>query len=364
MTKARGLFEKIPGSGIWWIRYTDGAARYRRELAGSFSQAKKLLDKRRGEALQRKKFPETLRRRVVTFGELLDDTKAYIEQRYAKPKHDIGRLEIIRGWFGTQPADSLTLQEIESALERGKQENGWSASSWNHHHTLLSLTFRLAIRAGKVDRNPASGVRRMREDNSRVRFLTMDEETKLLEAVRSNPTWAPHEAELTLALSTGLRRGDMYERLIWENVDLVEKVATIPRSKNGEAVHIALNADAVRALMIFRSRSDGTGRVVRNEAGEPLKYNNFWFVPAVRAAGIKNFRWHDLRHCFASKLRQRGVPLGNIAELLGHKGLSMTRRYAHLSISNLHQAVALLESNSTTVAPEAASQEARVEYVH
>jgi integrase len=181
--------------------------------------------------------------------------------------------------------------------------------------------------------------------------------------IRSNLTWMDHEPELTLSLSTGLRRGDMYERLFWENVNLVEKVATIPRSKNGEAVHIALNADAVRVPIIFRSRSDGTGRVVRNATGDALRYNNFWFVPAVRAAGINNFRWHDCRHTYASRLRQRGVPLGNIAELLGHKGLSMTRRYAHLSISNLHQAVALLESNSTPVAPESATPEARIEYV-
>jgi integrase len=57
------------------------------------------------------------------------------------------------------------------------------------------------------------------------------------------------------------------------------------------------------------------------------------------AAGIKDFRWHDCRHTFASRLRQSGTPLGNIAELLGHKTLAMSRRYAHLSIANLHEAV-------------------------
>ena len=102
---------------------------------------------------------------------------------------------------------------------------------------------------------------------------------------------------------------------------------------------------------IFSARSDGTGRVVRNEAGETLSVNAHWFVPAVRGAGIKDFRWHDCRHTYASRLRQAGVPLGNIAELLGHKGLAMSRRYAHLSISNLHEAVSRI-ANSTPVAPE------------
>jgi integrase len=82
-----------------------------------------------------------------------------------------------------------------------------------------------------------------------------------------------------------------------------------------------------------------------------------------RASGIKPFRWHDCRHTFASRLRQAGVPLGSIAELLGHKGLAMTKRYAHLSISNLHEAVSRI-ANNTTVAPEPVVETAQVAYVH
>jgi integrase len=147
----------------------------------------------------------------------------------------------------------------------------------------------------------------------------------------------------------------MYLDLVWENIDLVNRIARIPRTKNGDPVTIPLNAAALRTLAIFRARADGSGRVVRNIAGETLNTTAHWFVSAARAAGIRNFRWHDLRHTFASRLRQAGLPLGNIAELLGHKGLAMTQRYAHLSITNLHDAVSRLE-RSTTVAPEAQEQ--------
>jgi len=144
-------------------------------------------------------------------------------------------------------------------------------------------------------------------------------------------------------------------------VDLQERVASVPRTKNGESVHVPLNADAVKALLIFRSRGDGRGRVVRNTAGEPLNYATHWFVPAIRAAGISNYTWHDNRHTYASRLRQTGTPLGNIAELLGHKGLAMTRRYAHLSISNLHEAVSRIQTaTDTPVAPDAASENTEV----
>lgn len=197
---------------------------------------------------------------------------------------------------------------------------------------------------------------RQKENNNRVRYLSEDEEKKLREAIRSKPEWAEHEPEVDLALHTGLRRSSMYIGLTWENVDFMGRVAVIPKTKNGEQVVAPLNDVAIRALAIFRARGNGSGRIVRNVKGETLSVNAHWFPAAIRSAGIKDFRWHDLRHCYASRLRQAGVPLGNIAELLGHKGLAMTLRYAHLSIPNLHAAVALL-SRSTTLAPAEKTEE-------
>ncbi|GAC1676154.1 MAG: hypothetical protein PVS2B2_11670 [Candidatus Acidiferrum sp.] len=118
----------------------------------------------------------------------------------------------------------------------------------------------------------------------------------------------------------------------------------------------------MRALVTFKTRGGATGRVVRNAAGETLTVNAHWFPDALRAAGIANFRWHDLRHTFASRLRQSGAPLGHIAELMGHKGLSMTRRYAHLSIANLHEAVSRI-STDTPIAPELINKTGTVSYV-
>ena len=255
-------------------------------------------------------------------------------------------------------------REIRTVLDRSAREGKWSNSSCNHHHTIISLIYRLGIENGKVSQNPANGVRRRAENNSRVRFLTPEEEAKLRTVIRSNDAWLEHEAELTLALNTGLRRRSMYIDLVWEHIDLNGRLATVPRTKNGDAVHVPLNADAIRALMIFRSRGDGTGRVVRNSAGEPLNYPTHWFVPAVRAAGISNYKWHDNRHTYASRLRQTGTPLGNIAELLGHKGLAMSKRYAHLSISNLREAVSRIETpTATTTATEPAAEQVASAYL-
>jgi len=99
---------------------------------------------------------------------------------------------------------------------------------------------------------------------------------------------------------------------------------------------------------------------VRNAAGETLTVNAHWFPHALRAAGIKDFRWHDCRHTFASRLRQSGTRLGNIAELLVHKTLVMSRR--HLSIANLHEAVSRI-ATGTTIAPGHVAEAPNVAYV-
>jgi len=100
----------------------------------------------------------------------------------------------------------------------------------------------------------------------------------------------------------------MYLDLVWENVDMANRTARIPRTKNGDPVTIPLNDRALRTLAIFRARGEGAGRVVRNIAGETLNVTAHWFVSAVQAAGITDFRWHALRHTFACRLRQAGCP--------------------------------------------------------
>jgi integrase len=362
--EVRGVFEKHPGSGMWWIRYVSSDGVYRREKAGTLSQAKNLLTLRRADALRGKKL-KGLRQRTVSFAELADDAIEYVKGKYSRPADDVARLELLKEHFAGA-ADAITPSKIKRVLNALAAEKHWSASSTNHHHNLISVAFRVGIENEKVEQNPARAVRRQKEDTGHVRFLTPDEEKKLRDSIRSKPEWAEHEVELDLALSTGLRRSAMYVGLTWENVDLVAKTLTIPRAdmKNDEGITLPLNPDALRALAIFRLRGNGTGRVVRNAAGETLLVNAHWFVDAVRAAGIPPFRWHDCRHTFASRLRQKGVDLATIAELLGHSpksGFAMTKRYAHLAISNLHAAVSLI-CNSTTVAPDAKSAESEFAY--
>jgi len=346
--KQRGIFEKVPGSGVWWIVYFDQFGKRRREKAGSKSTAIKLYGKRKQQVLEGKKLPELFRKPSVNFGQLIEDALAYSRRNKRSYPTDVPRFASLKEWFGAHPAEELTPKEIESTLARVAEKRKWAPSTFNHFRSLMSLSYRLGILNQKVAINPARSVTHRREDNGRVRFLTMEEEQKLRKVIDAK--WASHLCEFDLAINTGLRKGSQYS-LTWDMVDFKNRMLNIPRTKNEEPIHVPLNEAAVAALRVVHARGDGIGRVFQSaRTGEPLRNGRHWFDDAMLKAGIKNFRWHDLRHTFASRLRMKGAPLEDIADLLGHKSLTMTRRYAHLGPNKLHAVVSLLESSATTTA--------------
>jgi site-specific recombinase XerD len=335
---ARGVFEKFPGSDIWWIRYADAQGRFRREKAGTKGMAIDLYRKRKTEALAGKKLPEKLRRATVTFAEIAKDALAFSEVHKASTSYrcDAGRMEVVLGWFREYPVESITAQDIERRFQ--KQE--WSPATCNRYRALLSLTYRLAIRNGKVKENPARLVPHRLEDNARIRFLSTKEETDLRKAIEIK--CPEHLPEFALALNTGLRLSEQYG-LLWENVSIQLRMLTIPRSKNGSMRHVPLNQAGVQALDQLQRQHYGSGFVCGG-AREPRR----WFEPVLKDAKVANFSWHCLRHTFASRLVMAGVDLRTVQELLGHKTIGMTVRYSHLAPKHTLAAVERLDSATET----------------
>ena len=328
----RGVYEKVPGSGVWWICYFDSQGRKRREVAGTKSNAIDLYRKRKTEALQGKKLPEKLRRATVTFADIAKDALAHSKAHKLDYRHDVGRMETLLAWFREYPAESITAQDIERRFEKEK----WSPATVNRHRALLSLTYRLAIRNGKVKENPARMVQHRLEDNARIRFLATDEETKLRAAIEASCRL--HLPELELSLNTGLRLGEQYT-LRWQDVSLIRRTLTIQRSKNGATRHVPLNKGAVRALEALQARASGSELICGGD-NTPRR----WFDSAVKAAGLHSFTWHCLRHTFASRLVMAGVDIRTVQELLGHKTIAMTVRYSHLAPKHTLAAVERLDA--------------------
>ena len=335
---ARGVFQKVPGSDVWWIRFIDAKGRFRREKAGTKGMAIDLYRKRKVEALEGKKLPERLRRATVTFAEIARDALGYSKVHKAGTSYrcDAGRMEVLLSWFREYPAESITAQDIERQFQKQK----WAPATPNRYRALLSLTYRLAIRNGKAKENPARLVPHRLEDNARIRFLSAVEETALRGAIEAKcPERLP---EFVLALNTGLRLSEQYG-LLWENVSLPLRILTIPRSKNGAMRHVPLNQAAAKALESLRERYPAS-ELVCGGAREPRR----WFEPVLKDAQVSNFSWHCLRHTFASRLVMAGVDIRTVQELLGHKTIGMTVRYSHLAPKHTLAAVERLDAPTET----------------
>lgn len=341
--KLRGIYERDPGSKIWWIRYADSTGRIRREKAGTKGTAIKLYQKRKMEVLQGKKLPENLRAPMASFEELAKDALAYSKAHKRSYGDDEIRMEKLLASFRGRAADSITPQDIERFLSKNSVESGWAPATANRYRALVSLVYRLGMLNEKVKENPAKFVKHRLENNAKIRWLSAAEEVRLRTYL--GETCPEHLPELGLALNTGMRLGEMYS-LTWENVNSARRVLTIPRSKNGEMRHIPLNRAALAELALLRKRCKGAGNVVRDLKGRALASPRFWFEPAISKTKIRSFTWHCLRHTFASRLVMAGIDLRTVQELMGHKSIQMTIRYAHLAPKHTLAAVEVLGTNS------------------
>lgn len=207
-----------------------------------------------------------------------------------------------------------------------------SPASTNRHLAALSHACTVAVKEWQwLDFNPVMRVSKPTEPRGRVRFLDDDERERLLTACRGSSNTDLYPA-VVLALSTGARAQELLG-LRWPQVDLARQVATLHETKNGERRVLPL---AGHALDLLRERAKvrrlDTDLVFPGRTRPPKPVDlRTPFETALKRAGISDFHWHDLRHSAASYLVMGGASLAEIAEVLGHKTLSMVKRYAHLS---------------------------------
>lgn len=204
----------------------------------------------------------------------------------------------------------------------------------NRELALLKHIFSKAVEWGKTKENPARKVKLLKGEVKRVRFLMPDEVQILL----SN---CPDHIKpiVTLAVHTGMRRGELFG-LKWDQVSFEQGIISLFDTKNHERRDIPMDETVKGTLKALDSKSPF---VWCNEEGKRFEDIGRSFETALRRSSIEDFRFHDLRHTFASNLVMAGEDLNTVAELLGHKGLEMTRRYAHLSPKFKKKAVAVLD---------------------
>jgi integrase len=195
----------------------------------------------------------------------------------------------------------------------------------------LSHAYTIAVEEWQwITGNPVRKVRKPKEPRGRVRFLSDDERQRLLATCERSRN--PYLYTLViLALATGARYGELMH-LHWFDVDLGRGTLTFRDTKNGETCTVPLTGYAhVHLQQHAKVRRLDTTLVFPDTTGKRPHYMRDAWKHAVQKATIPNFRFHDLRHTFASYMAMNGASLLEIAEVLGHKTLSMVKRYAHLT---------------------------------
>ncbi len=213
-----------------------------------------------------------------------------------------------------------------------------SAATVNRYLALLSHACTTAVREWEwMESNPLRSVKRLKEPPGRVRYLDDEERDRLFAAVKASDH--PYLNVITLiAMTTGARRGEIFG-LRWRDIDLNARRAVLNKTKNSERRSLALVGQVVDELTKHRKvRSLTNDFLFMPNGGRSFEFRSAW-NKALQDAEITDFRFHDLRHCCASYLAMNGATTTEIAAVLGHKTLTMVKRYSHLTEQHVHSVV-------------------------
>lgn len=308
---------------VWYVDITVGDQPRVRRSSGTTdkAQAQEYHDRLRAQLWRQDRLGE----RPAVSARWEDAASLWLLER-PRQNEDKYRLRWLSKKLGNPPLSMLSVDSLERTLA----PKATSPGSYNRYVGMVSAIMRIAKDRGWVQTAPA--LRRRREPRGRIRWLTRAQ-WRVLQ--RKLPPYLRQMARF--ALCTGLRENNVLN-LAWDQVDLERAVCWIhaDQAKGREAIGIPLNADAMRVLRIQRRLTKGCEWVFPGPRSAPLyKASNKSWYKAVKEAGLKGFRWHDLRHTWASWHVQAGTRLDVLQQLGGWKSIQMVMRYSHLAPEHL-----------------------------
>lgn len=309
----------------------------------------------------------------LTLREFIEgDYKDWVRHELKRGLEAVDRILSVFAKLADTPLPEINHKRVE-AIITARRRKGVEAATTNRDLTSIKAALSKAVAWGHLSTHPLSGIKASKVTTGNVvRYLSADEEKRLREALaarevarrasrESGNTWCKdrggdgrplwpadgftdHLMPLVLvAMNTGLRRGELLG-LGWRDVNLPAKLLTVTAAtaKSQKTRHVPLNAEALDVLTRWQKQCDPVGLVFAGSAGVRMGSVKKSWAGLTTAAKLADFRFHDLRHDFASKLVTAGVDLNTVRELLGHADIKMTLRYAHLAPDNLAAAVAKL----------------------
>lgn len=337
MSKTMGLYKR---GSVWWIRYAGPDGRIHCESTKSAKQkeAVAMLHKRKTDILEGRSF---LVKKIpdYPFKELAEKYHEWCQYQkgFVQKKNVIRRLVAKFGNLMIRKFNTMLVEQYQAEFLARKK----APATANKHLQTLKHMFNKAVEWEMLSEEVArkvSKVKALPENNTRLRYLSTEECKILIDACD------PHIKPIVItALNTGMRKSEILTLEWSKHIDLTHGFILLDITKNGERREIPINS-VLKETFKGLERRLGIPYVFFNpETSRPYKDFKRSFSNALTKTKIADFRFHDLRHTFASQLVMAGIDLTTVKELLGHKTLTMTLRYSHLAPSHKVKALKILE---------------------
>ena len=350
--KVRGVSEDPPGSGKWWARWAGEDGKMRKHACTSYSAAVAFVEKMRTLVRDGNGDQAPLaKKHQWTVAQMCDhyQKKRAVGGEVRGLYADAWNAAYWTSKFGTIPLDKLTPDDLEEWRAHRLQVDKVKPATVNIALGYLKAYYQLAIRDKHCKNNPVRQIKELRTNNARIQYLREAQEVALEKGgLAHNPDWhgmkREHWLVVAFAFLTGLRREEQFT-LSWANVNLEAGFIHLPKTKSGKQRMVPISS-RVRAILDELKQATPTSPWVFSAPRQPSKRlapGNFTsrgpWKEALKATGITDFHWHDLRHTFGSRLALKGVGMLEIMKLMGHSSLRQTERYAHLSPDHLRDAI-------------------------
>lgn len=325
----------------WWYEFRIKGKRYRGScLTKDEQQAKEFHDLTKASIWRARalKEPErhTVNEAIERFESLSENKRSYADdKRYAawwKEKFASAGIKMLDD-VTPDAVDEIVRTELTRVTRRGRNP---TPATVNRKIAFLRAMVNMASREWLwMERAPL--FRLLPGEVERHRFLRPDEVIRLVKALPE-----PYGDMALFAVSTGLRQSNVF-RLKWSNVDLAQRKITFPQEvmKNGLPFSCPMTDTAVAVVRGWVGRHDEYVFVTKN--GPVTWLNRAVWLDALEKSGLQNLRWHDLRHTWASLMRQSGVGLADLQELGGWRSQNMVQRYAHMNVDHLREAASRMD---------------------
>lgn len=336
----RGLYQRLntEGKPVWYVRFVDNGKDQRIGAFRTKTEARNFYDKVKREQAEQRFDPQQYRKRQAVLADLIDQHVSISRVKNLGTEQYYGR------WWKDR-LKSLPLSGVTPSLLETIQgellECRFQPQTVVHYLKFLRHVLNKAVRNGILPMNPFVRVKLVKIPQRRTRFLSLEEESSLLDQLGEN-----YRHYARLAILTGLRLSEQFS-LKWEDIDFERGQVILPRTKAGGVQYVRLNAEAqaiLRKKQTQQLNTGGCGVWVYPSANPAthLDQRNFTsrvFITAVKRVGLEDVTWHSLRHTYASRLAMSGQSDRTIASLLRHSGTGLVQRYAHLSPDHLQEAV-------------------------